>query len=78
VNHLVNLIQMTINFLFVYVSILLFYLLIYFKVSLFLKYQISQYKINNLLTFFWSLIAKCILIFFLFADTLRSLSFARR
>jgi hypothetical protein len=32
VNHLVNLIQMTINFLFVYVSILLFYLLIYFKV----------------------------------------------
>jgi hypothetical protein len=73
VNHLVNLIQMTINFLFVYVSILLFYLLIYFKVSLFLKY-----KINNLLTFFWSLIAKCILIFFLFADTLRSLSFARR
>jgi hypothetical protein len=28
VNHLVNLIQMTINFLFVYVSILLFYLLI--------------------------------------------------
>jgi hypothetical protein len=30
VNHLVNLIQMTINFLFVYVS--KFYLLIYFKV----------------------------------------------
>jgi hypothetical protein len=32
VNHPVNLIQMTINLLFVYVSILLFYLLIYFKV----------------------------------------------
>jgi hypothetical protein len=32
VNHLVNLIQVTINFLFFYVSILLFYLLIYFKV----------------------------------------------
>jgi hypothetical protein len=42
--------------------------------------QIQNFPIQNqhLLTFFWSLIAKCVLIFFLFADTLRSLSFARR
>jgi hypothetical protein len=38
------------------------YLSIYL-VILFLKYKISQYKINNLLTFFWPLIAKCVIFF---------------
>jgi hypothetical protein len=95
VNHLMNLIQMTINFLFVYVSILLFYLLIYFKVSIHvmdtllitlislfsnLISQILNFPIQNQqsLNIFLVTDRKMCFNFFLFADTLRSLSFARR
>jgi hypothetical protein len=86
---------MTINFLFVYVSILLFYLLIYFKVgihvmdtllitliSLFsnLISQIQNFPKQNQqsLNIFLVTDSKMCFNFFLFADTLRSLSFARR
>jgi hypothetical protein len=90
-----NLIQMTINFLFVYVSILLFYLLIYFKVSIHvmdtllitlislfsnLISQIQNFPIQNQqsLNIFLVTDRKMCFNFFLFANTLRSLSFARR